>query len=156
MGEEVAYSVDLFIDYFRRLVASDTEEAGWTELKVTDWNGKKKENKEWLEETGAKAEWRCASGDGPHDQARITFVVDTDLEIILHHINGIKSSHAQTVGTFVYVLDKGEDWRQVYRAIKLPWPLRQRDMVYTEHVKREPGGGEAALRIAAVIKNNKV
>ena len=54
-------------------------------------------------------------------------------------LSGIKNDHSMTVGTFMYVLDKGEDWRQVYRAIRLPWPFRQRDLVYTEHTRREQG-----------------
>ena len=55
-------------------------------------------------------------------------------------LSGIKNDHSMTVGTFMYVLDKGEDWRQVYRAIRMPWPFRQRDLVYTEHTRREQGG----------------
>eukprot|EP00519_Triparma_laevis_P014456 CAMPEP_0182493510 /NCGR_PEP_ID=MMETSP1321-20130603/2463_1 /TAXON_ID=91990 /ORGANISM="Bolidomonas sp., Strain RCC1657" /LENGTH=59 /DNA_ID=CAMNT_0024696289 /DNA_START=60 /DNA_END=236 /DNA_ORIENTATION=+ len=55
-------------------------------------------------------------------------------------ISGIKNTHSMTVGSFMYVLDKGEDWRQIYRAIKLPWPLSQRDVVYTEHMRKEPDG----------------
>ncbi|GMI10820.1 hypothetical protein TrLO_g15777 [Triparma laevis f. longispina] len=38
MGTEVAYSVELFIDYFKKLVGSDEKEP----LKVKDWSGKKK------------------------------------------------------------------------------------------------------------------
>ncbi|GMH74897.1 hypothetical protein TL16_g06590 [Triparma laevis f. inornata] len=69
MGPEVAYSVGLFVEHFKKLAESDMNEAGWTELDVKDWSGKKK-TKEWREETGAKVEWRCAKGGGPIDQAR--------------------------------------------------------------------------------------
>ena len=140
MGEEVHYSVDLFFTYFKRLAESDANEAGWTPLTVKDWSGKKKKVKEWLEETGAKAEWRNADGNGPIDQARIKYIVDADIETLLGEIKSIKNRHSMTVGSFMYVLDKGEDWRQIYRAIKLPWPLSQRDVVYTEHTRWEPGG----------------
>ncbi|GMH66854.1 hypothetical protein TL16_g04527 [Triparma laevis f. inornata] len=140
MGPEVAYSVDLFIKYFKRLAESDAEEAGWTPLTMKDWSGKKKKIKEWLEETGAKAEWRNTNGNGPIDQARIRYVVDADVETMLGEIKSIKNTHNMTVGSFIYILDKGSDWRQIYRAIKLPWPFRQRDLVYTEHTRWDPGG----------------
>ncbi|GMH79384.1 hypothetical protein TrLO_g3589 [Triparma laevis f. longispina] len=140
MGEEVHYSVDLFFEYFKQLAKSDAEEAGWTPLDVKDWSGKKKKVKEWLKETGAKAEWRCASGNGPLDQARVTFVVDDELESVLKDINSIKDRHSKSVGSFLYVIDKGEGWRQIYRAIKMPWPTRHRDLVYTEHTVRGEDG----------------
>ncbi|GMI05415.1 hypothetical protein TrLO_g3060 [Triparma laevis f. longispina] len=40
----------------------------------------------------------------------------------------------------MYVINRGENWRQIYRAIKLGWPLRQRDLVYTEHTRVEESG----------------
>ena len=139
MGPEVAYSVGLFVEHFKKLAESDMNEAGWTELDVKDWSGKKKA-KEWLEETGAKVEWKCAKGGGPIDQARVKYVIEADVETILSEISCIKNRHGMTVGSFMYVIEKGDDWRQLYRAIKLPWPLRQRDLVYTEHTRREQGG----------------
>mmetsp|Transcript_6475 Transcript_6475/g.11744 ORF Transcript_6475/g.11744 Transcript_6475/m.11744 type:complete len:517 (+) Transcript_6475:4847-6397(+) len=140
MTEDVAYSVDKFIEYFKRLAESDANEAGWTPLDVKDWSGKKKKVKEWLEETGAKAEWRNADGNGPIDQARIKYVVDADVETMLGQIKSIKNRHELSAGSFLYIMDKGKGWRQIYRAINLPWPLRQRDMVYTEHTQREQDG----------------
>ncbi|GMI07092.1 hypothetical protein TrLO_g3423 [Triparma laevis f. longispina] len=137
---EVAYSVDLFIQYVRRLTESDASEAGWKPLDVKDWSGKKKKVKEWLDATKAKAEWRCADGDGPLDQARVKFVVDADAETVVSEIDGINEHHNMNVGSLVYVVAQGKDWRQVYRAIRLPWHLRQRDLVYTEHTRREQGG----------------
>lgn len=136
--EEVAYSVDLFVDYFKKLARSNMQEAGWTPLTPKDWS--RKNLNEWLAETGALAEWRCADGDGPIDQARVKFVVDSDMETVMSEIISIKERHATGVGSFPYVLDKGGDWRQIYRAIKFPLPLRQRDLIYTEHTRREQGG----------------
>ncbi|GMH78741.1 hypothetical protein TL16_g07921 [Triparma laevis f. inornata] len=149
MGEEVAFegngkrgcvSDQLFIDHFKRLVESNVEEAGWTELDVVDWSGGKKKANAWLEKTGAKAEWRCADGKGMINQTRVKYKVDVDIETMATFMSSIKFTHSMAVGTFMYVLDKGEGWRQIYRAIKLPWPLRQRDVVYTEHTRREQGG----------------
>ncbi|GMH68425.1 hypothetical protein TrLO_g5714 [Triparma laevis f. longispina] len=62
MGEEIAYSDELFIDHFKRLVESNVEEAGWTELDVDDWSGGKKKAKAWLEETEAKTTPSVANG----------------------------------------------------------------------------------------------
>ncbi|GMH76471.1 hypothetical protein TrST_g1986 [Triparma strigata] len=115
MGEEVHYSVDLFFEYFKQLAKSDAEEGGWTPLDVKDWSGKKK-------------------------KARVTFVVDDELESVLKDINSIKDRHSKSVGSFLYVIDKGEGWRQIYRAIKMPWPTRHRDLVYTEHTVRGEDG----------------
>ncbi|GMH73197.1 hypothetical protein TL16_g06118 [Triparma laevis f. inornata] len=140
MGPEVAYSVDLFIDYFKKLSKSDEKEAGWKPLDAKDWSGKTKKVKEWLEETGVKAEWRCADGNGPIDQARVRYVVDADIEMMMSAISSIKNTHSMAVGSFMYIVEKGKDWRQIYRAVKLPWPLRQRDVVFTEHTRRDPGG----------------
>jgi hypothetical protein len=75
VGEEHADWVE-FERYFRRLAVSDEKEAGWELMRPKDWGGKKKKVKEWLEETGAVGEWRCANGDGPVDQCRVTFEVD--------------------------------------------------------------------------------
>ncbi|GMH54749.1 hypothetical protein TL16_g01736 [Triparma laevis f. inornata] len=140
MAPEVEYSAELFIDYFQRLAESDEEEAGWTELRVKDWGGNKKKATEWLQETGAKADWRCATGDGPIDQVRVIFTVDTDLSTVVEEIKSIKNRHTKSAGSFMYVIDRGEDWRQIYRVIKLGWPLRQRDVVYTEHTRVEENG----------------
>lgn len=98
MGVEVAYSVDAFVDYFKRLIDSDEEEAGWVELRVKDWTGKKKKVKKWLEETGAKAEWRCAEGDGPIDKARVKYIVDADIETLLKEIHSVRSHHNLSPG----------------------------------------------------------
>ena len=140
MGPEATQSIDFFVDYFKILAESDADEAGWLPLDVKDWGGKKKKVKEWLEETGVKAECRCANGDGSFDQARIKFIVDVDIETMVTSLASSKNDHSMTVGTFMNVLDRGKDWKQVYRAIRMPWPLRQRDLVYTEHTRREHGG----------------
>lgn len=44
--------------------------------------------------------------------------------------------------------DKGEIYRRIYRAVRLPWPLKQRDLVYTEYTRFEErggGGGEVLI-----------
>ncbi|GMH74627.1 hypothetical protein TrLO_g1929 [Triparma laevis f. longispina] len=101
MAPEVEYSAELFIDYFQRLAESDEEEAGWTELRVKDWGGNKKKATEWLQETGAKADWRCATGDGPIDQVRVIFTVDTDLSTVVEEIKSIKNRHTKSAGSFI-------------------------------------------------------
>ncbi|GMH68432.1 hypothetical protein TrLO_g5715 [Triparma laevis f. longispina] len=142
---EVEYSVDLFIDHFKRLVESTAEEAGWETVALKDWSGNKNKVQAWLDETGAKMDWRCENGDGTINQARVKYVVDADVETMLQDIGGIKSRHEMSVGSFAYVMDegktdKGEKWRQIYYSIQLPWPFRQRDMIYTEHTRMEQGG----------------
>ena len=84
----------------------------------------------------------CANGDGPIDQGRVKFVVDAELDAVSSQILSINDRHEMSAGSFMYVLGKGEGWRQLYRSVNLPWPLRQRDLVYTEHTTREQGGGE--------------
>ena len=59
---------------------------------------------------------------------------------MLGEIKSIKNRHELSAGSFLYIMDKGKGWRQIYRAINLPWPLRQRDMVCTEHTQREQDG----------------
>ncbi|GMH75621.1 hypothetical protein TL16_g06821 [Triparma laevis f. inornata] len=145
---------ELFFEYFKELAESDEAKAGWMKLeaknwdakKHTDWDGKKhtEQLKEWLKETGAVGEWRCSTGDGPIDQTRVVYTVKCDLDTIMERVNSIKEDHASSVGNFTYIINKssreeearGEYWRQKYRAIKLPWPMRQRDIVYTEHQKK--------------------
>ncbi|GMH50048.1 hypothetical protein TrVE_jg3030 [Triparma verrucosa] len=140
MGPEVAYSVDLFIEYCKKLARSDAEEAAWLSLKKRDYSVGRDEVEQWLQETGGKLEWRCPTGDGPIEEGRVKFTVDLDLELILLYITSIKDTHKKGAGSFIYVIDKGKDWRQIYRAVRLPWPMKQRDFVYTEHTRREEGG----------------
>ncbi|GMH85842.1 hypothetical protein TrVE_jg3959 [Triparma verrucosa] len=144
MGEQVAYDVDLFFDYFKELAESNEAKAKWMKLEPKHWAGKKHvvETKVWLEETGAVGEWRCSTGDGHIDQARISYRLNCDVDCLMASVNSIKEVHAASVGTFMYIIDKGKDkrgdqWSQKYRAIKLPWPMRQRDVVYTEHIRKD-------------------
>lgn len=109
MGPEIEYPVDLFLDYFKVLADSSEKEAGWKPLDARDWSGKKKKVKEWLTATGASAEWRCAEGNGSFDKARVKFTVDASLSTILSFIHNVKVSHKMGAGSFMCVIDKGED-----------------------------------------------
>ncbi|GMH87753.1 hypothetical protein TrST_g3113 [Triparma strigata] len=139
MGPEVAFSVDLFVEYCKDLARSDAAKAGW--LSVENTHGWSK-IEQWSEETGAKVEWRCSTGDGPIDQGRVRFKVDQGIDDVRANVLSIKDTHKKGAGSFIYVIDKGEDWRQIYRAVRLAWPWRQRDFVYTEHMRREEGEGD--------------
>ena len=137
----VEYSANDFLNYFKELAESDEEGAGWKTIEAKEWGfGKKKKARQWLEETGATGSWRCVDGAGPIDQFRVSFTVDCSLDSVLTYLRGIKSHHPMNVGSFLYVIDKGEGWRQVYRAVKMPWLWSQRDFVYTEHTRHEEGG----------------
>lgn len=139
MGPEVAYSVDLFVEYCKDLARSDVAKAGWLSVEKTHgWS----KIEQWSQEAGAKVEWRCSTGDGPIDQGRVRFVVDQGIDEVRANVLSIKETHKKGAGSFIYVIDKGEDWRQIYRAVRLPWPWRQRDFVYTEHERREEGEGD--------------
>ncbi|GMH78858.1 hypothetical protein TrLO_g8608 [Triparma laevis f. longispina] len=128
--------VNTLIFAMRWLAESNDEEAGWMRFDLKDWGGKKKKAKEWLDETRAVADWRSGSGDGPINQARVKFRIEADVESVLSYTTSIKNRHSKSAGSFLYLIDKGKDWRQVYRAVKMLWPLRQRNFVYTEHVRR--------------------
>lgn len=56
-----------FRGYFFDLAESTVETAGWEKMEAK-YFGKKGKGEAWLEETGAIAEWRCSTGDGPIDQ----------------------------------------------------------------------------------------
>ena len=137
LDEEVEYSDNAFLEYFKQLAESDEREAGWKTIEDNEWGLGKKKARQWLEETGAVGSWRCANGEGPIDQFRVCFTLETPLDPVFLYLRGIKSFHPLEVGSFVYVIDKGEDWRQVYKAVRLPWPWSQRDFVYTELTRRE-------------------
>ncbi|GMH76388.1 hypothetical protein TrLO_g509 [Triparma laevis f. longispina] len=139
VGPEVAYSVDLFVEYCKDLARSDAAKAGWLSVEKTHgWS----KIEQWSQEAGAKVEWRCSTGDGPIDQGRVRFVVDQGIDEVRSNVLSVKETHKKGAGSFIYVIDKGEDWRQIYRAVRLTWPWRQRDFVYTEHERREEGEGD--------------
>eukprot|EP00519_Triparma_laevis_P007065 CAMPEP_0182496394 /NCGR_PEP_ID=MMETSP1321-20130603/5043_1 /TAXON_ID=91990 /ORGANISM="Bolidomonas sp., Strain RCC1657" /LENGTH=1494 /DNA_ID=CAMNT_0024700001 /DNA_START=461 /DNA_END=4945 /DNA_ORIENTATION=- len=146
-------AVDSFVDYFRRLAKSNDKEAAWMRLELKHWGGKRKKAKEWLNKTGAVADWRSGSGDGPIDQARVKFWIEADVERALAYSTSTENQHTKSAGSFLYEIDKGKDWRQIYRAIKMPWPLRQRDFVYTEHVRRLGKEVVVCTRSSAKLNN---
>eukprot|EP00519_Triparma_laevis_P016028 CAMPEP_0182496482 /NCGR_PEP_ID=MMETSP1321-20130603/5116_1 /TAXON_ID=91990 /ORGANISM="Bolidomonas sp., Strain RCC1657" /LENGTH=509 /DNA_ID=CAMNT_0024700111 /DNA_START=391 /DNA_END=1920 /DNA_ORIENTATION=+ len=126
-----------FIDHFKRLVNSDEREAGWVNFDTKDWHIKSETAEEWMKKTGAQMQWRCTYGNGPANQVRVKFTVDLDINTALSHNHD--EDHKMTSGQS-YTLRKGEDWKEVYHAYVFPWPLRERDLVYTEYTKKELDG----------------
>ena len=62
--------------YFTNFCSSTPEEAGWE--RAPQWTGRTPFERDLNEESphGVKAEWRCRTGNGPYDQARITLTLD--------------------------------------------------------------------------------
>jgi len=92
-----------------------------------------------MEETGCVGEWRSATGNDPINQARVKLVVDEDLENVLSFINNsITNDNKKLIGKNMFILDENKEkgWRKVYRAIKIPFSLHVRDLLYDEHTVR--------------------
>ena len=71
----------------------------------------------------------------------------------MKYLRGIKSHHLINVDSFLYVIDKGEGWRQIYRAVTMPWPWSQSDFVYTEHTMGEEGGSVLVYSRSSIEAN---
>ena len=75
-GPPVLLTWKSFSRYFHKLIESEIEQVAWIEIKKKEWGMSKKKAKKWLDETGARGEWRSSSGDGPIDQMRVDFEID--------------------------------------------------------------------------------
>ena len=85
------------MDYFKELADSNEKTAGWKELEDKDWTkcihlftcvgDKKAKMNDWLKDTGAVGFWRCANGNGPIDQFRVTFTIECALKDVLSYLD---------------------------------------------------------------------
>ena len=142
-----------FERYFRRLAVSDEQEAGWERLKAKHWGGKKVEMVEWLEETGAVGEWRCGSGDGPVDQARVTFVVEHKMDDVADWMLSFgKEGQSPTDIENSHVLTHEDGSVDIYYAVKMPWPFSPRDFKFQRTVTR---GEESCMILSRSIADNE-
>ena len=62
--------------YFTKFCRTDATDAGWE--KPPQWTGRTPLERDLVEESpyGVNAEWRCSTGNGPYDQARISLKLD--------------------------------------------------------------------------------
>jgi len=93
------------------------------------------------------------SGDGPMDVCRVKFVVDGNIEkvfdsIVDTRVRTKRTIEAKTVG------ESSEDYDQRYFAVKMPFPLKNRDFVLENyHRKRRDG---SMLTLSRSIENDEV
>ncbi|GMI17565.1 hypothetical protein TrLO_g3910 [Triparma laevis f. longispina] len=74
-----------FWDYFDLLIESNSDDAGWDEMKPRDWHMGQKQGKKWLKSTEAEGFWRCSSGNGPIDQLRVSFPLEAEYADVVKH-----------------------------------------------------------------------
>jgi len=141
-----ALSIEQFQDYNMLVAKSTVEEAGWESLNYKDWNSafglNSEKAEEWVKDTGAVAEWRCAGGNGPVDQCRVQFVVDANIEEIAAYLYAPETG----VAAF-YVLSSHDGRRVIYRAIDMPSVMSSRDFLCEEFIKRIGDLGHADYEV---------
>ena len=143
-----------FIEYFEQLAMSTSEENGY-ELIV-------KETGTWLtwfNYTGATMEWRNSTGLGPVDEGRATFCVKLDIERIKAFLMNLEFdprpgiieqrhiSNRQLRDSSGAGVDKADgksnrrlsmvsQTRNIYTAIRLKFPMSNRDYITEQFVVR--------------------
>ncbi|GMI20212.1 hypothetical protein TrRE_jg1229 [Triparma retinervis] len=82
----------------------------------------------WLEETGAVAEWRCSTGDGPIDQCRVRYELGVGMQDLMTFLQATDKSR-RLLGRNA---DGTEDMHVTY---ELPFPLSARESVIRRAVE---------------------
>lgn len=108
-----------FKRYFHELVGSTVETAGWERIDAK-YFGKGGKGEAWLKKYGVVAEWRCATGDGPIDQCRATFLVNEKMEDLLERII-TPTKFQKTLG------ENGDGTIDIHLVQRLPFPFFDRD-----------------------------
>ncbi|GMH59300.1 hypothetical protein TL16_g02801 [Triparma laevis f. inornata] len=130
-----------FWDYFDLLIESNSDDAGWDEMKPRDWHMGKKQGKKWLKSTNAEGFWRCSSGNGPIDQLRVTFPLEAEYADVVKHAlrdeampkYSFKSEIVMTKNAFKPNSDSSVD---EYFLTKTPMFWWNRDFMTRRYVKK--------------------
>jgi hypothetical protein len=138
IGDEHA-DWNAFDAYVRELVASDEFSAGWEIMTTKDWGGSGKNKKgvdAWLEETGAKGEWRCGNGNGPADQCRVCVIVQQKLEDVIEFLTTFSTPTGTTLENALEHTNY-DGTHDIYHAVRMPWPFAERDFKLRRSVQTE-------------------
>ncbi|GMI05580.1 hypothetical protein TrVE_jg1079 [Triparma verrucosa] len=129
----------LFVEYFETLAQASREETGYQKIvkETATWLT-------WSNTTGAVMEWRNSTGLGPIDEGRVTFEVPLGIEkvkefllnvncdprsAVLEHRQLGEADLQRSMGTSNRRMSMVSSRRKLYTAIRLKWPMSNRDYV---------------------------